>query len=194
MRICLFLLQNDINAYIFITLVPVTIPLDNTTQKFSLTANYFSDNIPRYSRYLDKLGIVYFEKIRRVQMRVVSILVAVLGLLVLAMGVIFITQASSAEKQVADEIQPLKVADVNATYDSVKVKQTALQKAEGAAIQAGNPSITYTYLTLQRTSLGLTKSNLGLAKFIRTIGILNIVLGVSLLVLGFEMMGRRKTR
>jgi tRNA U34 2-thiouridine synthase MnmA/TrmU len=125
-------------------------------------------------------------------MRVVAILVAVLGLFVLALGVIFLNQAGSAEKTIADEIQPLKVADVNTTYDGVKAKQLQLAKAEGAAIQAGNPSGTYTYLTLQRTSLGLTKANLGVAQFVRTAGIVNIVLGAGVLLLALGMLTKVK--
>ena len=56
-------------------------------------------------------------------MRVLSIVVAVLGLFVLVLGIVFMTQAGSAETKIADEIQPLKVADVNATYDKVKASQ-----------------------------------------------------------------------
>jgi cytochrome c biogenesis factor len=126
-------------------------------------------------------------------MRIVSILVAVLGVFVLALGVIFMTQAGSAEKTIADEIQPLKVADVNATYDNVKAKQMQLAQKEGANIQAGNPSSTYTFLTLQRTSLGLTRSNLGVAQFTRTAGIVNIVLGAGVLLLAIMMLIRRKS-
>jgi hypothetical protein len=126
-------------------------------------------------------------------MRVVSILVAVLGLIVLVLGIVFVSQAGSAEKTIANEIQPLKVENVNATYDSVKAKQMQVAQAEGAAIQAGNPSATYTYLTLQRTSLGLTKSNLGLAQTVRTVGIINIVLGAAILLLAIGMFARSKT-
>jgi hypothetical protein len=126
-------------------------------------------------------------------MRLVAILVAVLGLVVLALGVVFVSQAGSAEKTIANEIQPLKVENVNATYDSVKAKQMQVAQAEGAAIQAGNPSATYTYLTLQRTSLGLTKSNLGLAQTVRTVGIINIVLGAAIVLLAIGMFARSKS-
>jgi hypothetical protein len=127
-------------------------------------------------------------------MRIVSILVAVLGLFVLVLGIVFLTQAGSAEKQIADEIQPLKVADVNTTYDGVKAKQMQLAQKEGAAIQAGNPSGTYTYLTLQRTSLGLTRSNLGIARFTRTAGIVNIILGAGVLLLAIGMLTRSRLK
>jgi hypothetical protein len=126
-------------------------------------------------------------------MRVISILVAVIGLFVLALGIVFMNQAGSAEKTIANEIQPLKIENVNATYDSVKAKQMQVAQAEGAAIQAGNPSATYSYLTLQRTSLGLTKSNLGLAQTVRTVGIINIVLGAGVLLLAIGMFARSRT-
>ena len=125
-------------------------------------------------------------------MRVIAILVAVMGLFVLTLGIVFMNQAGAAEKTIADEIQPLKTADVNATYDSVKAKQMQVAQAEGAAIQAGNPSATYSYLTLQRTSLGLTKSNLGLAQSTRTTGIINIVLGAGILLLAIGMFARSR--
>ena len=125
-------------------------------------------------------------------MRIVAIVVGVLGIFVLALGIVFLSQAGSAEKKIADEIQPLKVADVNTTYDGVKAKQMQLAQVEGAAIQAGNPSANYTYLTLQRTSLGLTRSNLGVAQFTRTAGIVNIVLGAGILMLAAGMLIRAK--
>jgi hypothetical protein len=125
--------------------------------------------------------------------RIVTIVVGVLGVLILVLGVIFMTQASAAEKKIADEIQPLKIEQVNATYDNVKAKQMQVQQAEGANIQAGNPSLTYTYLTLQRTSLGLTRSNLGIAQFTRTAGIVNIVLGAGILLLALVLLATKKS-
>jgi hypothetical protein len=127
-------------------------------------------------------------------MRVLAIVVGVLGLFVLVLGIVFMSQAGSAETKIADEIQPLKVADVNATYDTVKTNQMKLAQAEGAAIKAGNPSISYTYLTLQRTSLGLTKANLGVAQFIRTAGIVNIILGAGVLFLALGMFVRSRSK
>lgn len=125
-------------------------------------------------------------------MRVISILAAILGVVVLVMGIMFINQAGVAEEKVAKEIEPLKVSDVDSRYDAVKARQAQLAQAEGAALQAGNPSMTYTYLTLQRTSLGLTRSNLGMADFIRMAGIINIVLGAGVILLAIGMFFRRK--
>ena len=43
--------------------------------------------------------------------RVSAIVVAILGVVCLVFGIIFMTQASSAEKEIADDIQPLTIAE-----------------------------------------------------------------------------------
>ena len=80
-----------------------------------------------------------------------SIVVAVLGVACLVLGIIFIVQAGSAEQRIADEIQPLTIAEVDAQYEAVKANQTAMAAAEEPGIQAGTaaPSATYNYLTIQ---------------------------------------------
>ena len=77
-------------------------------------------------------------------MRVIAIIVMILGLASLVFGVIFITQASSAEKQIAESIQPLRLADVESRYEDVKAKQSALKMAEEPAIQAGQAEVGHT--------------------------------------------------
>ena len=115
-----------------------------------------------------------------------AMIVGFLGLASLVLGVVFIFQANSAQKIIADEIQPLKIAEVDARYEAVKASQTALMAAEEPSIQAGTaaPSATYSYLTAQRASLGLAKANIGLAGFVRTSGIVGIVIGVGLILTG----------
>jgi len=102
--------------------------------------------------------------------RVSAIVVAILGVVCLVFGIIFMTQASSAEKEIADDIQPLTIAEVDAKYEAVKANQMALMATEEPNIQAGRaaPSAMYNYLTIQRTSLGLARANIGLAGFTRT--------------------------
>jgi hypothetical protein len=118
-----------------------------------------------------------------------AIVVMVLGVTCLVFGIIFITQASSAEKEIASEIQPLKIAEVDAKYDAVKAKQIALMTTEEPNIQAGKaaPSDMYNYLTVQRTSLGLARANIGLTGFVRTSGIIDIILGVGLILAGLGL-------
>lgn len=118
--------------------------------------------------------------------RIIAIIVAILGLVGLVFGIMFVLQAGSAEQAVSTEIQPLKIADVNSKYDDVKAKQMSLAATEEPQIQAGKvaPSAMYTYLTVQRTSLGLAKTNIGLAAFVRTCGIIEIIIGLGLILAG----------
>jgi len=118
--------------------------------------------------------------------RLSAIAVIVLGVVGLVFGILFITQASSAEQAIADEIQPLTIAEVDPSYEAVKTNQMALAMTEEPQIQAGEavPSTTYNYLTVQRASLGLAKSNIGLAAFVRTSGIINIIVGLGLILAG----------
>ena len=121
--------------------------------------------------------------------RVSAIVVAVLGVACLVFGIVFMTQASSAERQIADDIQPLTIAQVDAQYEAVKTSQMALAMIEEPNIQAGTaaPSAMYNYLTIQRTGLGLARANIGLAAFTRTIGIIDIIVGVGLILAGLGL-------
>jgi hypothetical protein len=115
-----------------------------------------------------------------------ALVVTVLGVVSLVFGIIFITQACSAKQEIASEIQPLKIAEVDAKYEVVKTNQMGLAGAEEPQIQAGKaaPSAMYNYLTIQRTSLGLAKANIGLAGFVRTSGIIDIIVGLGLILAG----------
>jgi len=118
--------------------------------------------------------------------RWIAVVVAVLGVVSLVFGIIFVAQASSAEQEITSEIQPLKIAEVDAKYEAVKTNQMALAKTEEPKIQAGTaaPSAMYNYLTIQRTSLGLARANIGLAGFVRTSGIIDIIVGLGLILAG----------
>ena len=122
-------------------------------------------------------------------MRVMAIIILVLGVASLALGVMFITEASAAEQEIADSIQPLKISEVDGRYEQVKANQMTLRAAEEPQIQAqkAQPSSMYNYLTIQRTSLGLTRSEIGLVSFTRTTGIIDIVLGLGLILAGLGL-------
>ena len=115
-----------------------------------------------------------------------AIVIVALGVAGLVLGIIFITQASSAEKEIANELQPLPIAEVEAKYEAVKTNQMALAMSEEPGIQAGTsaPSAMYNYLTVQRTSLGLARANIGADGFVRTNGIIDIVVGLGLILAG----------
>ncbi|HUT68763.1 MAG TPA: hypothetical protein VMW86_09505 [Dehalococcoidales bacterium] len=123
-------------------------------------------------------------------MRVMSVIVVLLGLASLVLGVLFITQAASAEQEVADTIAPLTLAELDAKYDAVKAKADAVRATEEPQIQAGQamPSAMYNYLSVQRTSLGLCRTNIGVASFVRTTGIINIILGLGLVLAGMALL------
>jgi hypothetical protein len=121
-----------------------------------------------------------------------AILVMVTGVVALIFGIIFIPQASSAEKEIADSITPLALSEVDAKYDAVSTSQQQMRAAEEPGIQAGTaaPSAMYNYLTIQRTSLGLTRSNIGFASFLRTTGIIYIIVGLGLILAGAGLFRR----
>jgi hypothetical protein len=123
-------------------------------------------------------------------MRAIAIIVMVLGLASLVFGVIFITQASAAEDEIAESIAPLKLNQVDSRYEDVKAKQSALKMAEEPAIQAGQaqPSAMYNYLSIQRTGLGKTRGEIGLASFTRMSGIINAVVGIGLILAGVGLL------
>ena len=78
-----------------------------------------------------------------------ALLVVVLGLVSLIFGIMFIIQAGSAEQEIADQLNPLKIAEVDSKYDTVDAKQKAMAGTEEPEIQAGKaaPSTTYNYLS-----------------------------------------------
>ena len=115
--------------------------------------------------------------------RVMAIFIGILGIAVLVFGAIFIVRAGSGEQQISDEIQPLKLAEVNARYDAVKAKQLEMAKVEEPQIQAGKsaPSAMYNYLSVQKSTLGVVKANITLAGAVRMLGIMSLIAGLGLL-------------
>ncbi|MDD5435891.1 MAG: hypothetical protein PH343_10725 [Nitrospira sp.] len=109
--------------------------------------------------------------------------VLVVGVVVLAFGIISIIQSGSAKQQVADSIAPLPLDQVKGKYDEVTLKQKGVMATEEPNIQAGTaaPSALYNYLTIQRSSLGLARTNIGMANLILSLGIVEIILGVGLI-------------
>jgi hypothetical protein len=65
--------------------------------------------------------------------------------------------------------------------------------AEEPNIQAGKaaPSAMYNYLTIQRTALGLAKSNVGLANLVLTMGIVDIILGIGMVLAALLIPGKK---
>ena len=123
-------------------------------------------------------------------MRAMAVIIVILGLASLVFGILFVTQAASAEQEIADSVAPLTLDEVEGKYDAVAAKYSALKMAEEPAIQGGTaaPSSMYNYLSAQRALLGLAKSNIGTASFVRTTGVVNIILGLGLVLAGLGML------
>ena len=128
-------------------------------------------------------------------MRVIAIIVVILGVASLVLGVVFMTQATSAEKVVLEQIAPLtSLSQINPSYDKVTASYDKIMAAEEPNIQAGKaaPSATYGYLAGQRALLGLAKSNVGLAMFTRLSGIASIVVGLGLVLTGLVLLLKKQ--
>ncbi len=118
-------------------------------------------------------------------MRFLALLVIILGIASLVFGIIFFPQASSTKQKVADSLTSGVTLDtLDATYDKIDAQLKQVPKTD--------PS----YLTVfaQRTSLGLAKSNVGVAKVLQTMGIVDIILGVGLVLGGLGAMMMRKNQ
>jgi hypothetical protein len=113
----------------------------------------------------------------------------------LVFGILFTTQAASAEQEIADTVAPLTLDEVDAKYDAVKAKVDQIKMAEEPGIQGGTAaaSSTYNYLSAQKVGLGLAKANIGTASFVRTTGVVNIILGLGLVLAGLGMLRKAQS-
>ena len=121
--------------------------------------------------------------------RFYGIIVALIGVAILAMGIVFLTQANTAKNTVADEISPITLSNLNAQSNTVEAAQEKQMAAEEPGIQAGQaqPSAMYNYLSAQRSLLGLAKSNVGMSGFVMMSGTVDIVLGIGLILVGLAL-------
>lgn len=115
-------------------------------------------------------------------MRIISIIVIILGLASIVFGVLYITQASSAENEIAESIAPLPLDQLDTQYDTVKAQYEQM-RAVGA-----QPGTDFNYLTIQKTGLGLARANVGTAQSVRMNGIIDILLGLGLGLVGIVLM------
>lgn len=118
-------------------------------------------------------------------MRTIAIIVMILGLASIIFGILFVTQASAAENEIAESIAPLPLNQLDAQYDTVKAQYGQMQAA------GAQPSTDFNYLTIQKTGLGLARANVGVAQSVRMNGIIDIVLGLGLSLTGLGLL--RKT-
>jgi hypothetical protein len=107
--------------------------------------------------------------------RLIGMVIALIGVVSLVFGIIFIIQSGSGKQEVIDELKPVVLSELNAKYDGVKAAIAAEQPA---------PAVKYDYLLAQRALLGLAKSNVGLTNFVMMSGIVDIILGLGLILAG----------
>jgi len=121
--------------------------------------------------------------------RFYGIIVALIGVAILAMGIVFEFQANTAKKTIADEVSPIALSDVNAQYDAASAQYNSYMAAEQPNISAGKaaPTVMYDYFGAQRALLGLAKSNVGTASFVMMSGTVDIVLGIGLILAGMAL-------
>jgi len=120
-------------------------------------------------------------------MRLLGLLVVILGIAALVFGILFIPQASDAKQKVVDSLTaPVTLDNLDATYDQIS---GAFNQLMAAGMPSSDPQ--YVMVLGQRTSLGLARSNVGLAKFINTMGMVNIIVGVGLVLAGCAVMMKK---
>jgi hypothetical protein len=125
-------------------------------------------------------------------MRAIAVIVAVIGVFTLAIGIVFIFQAASAEKTIADQLndglRPMVISQVEGAYDNASNQMVQMK----AGVSSGQVNMNdYLNVVNQRTALGLTRSNLGIAQFTRITGIINVVLGVFLVLVALALLSAR---
>ena len=125
---------------------------------------------------------------------VLKLLVSMIGVAAIVFGIIFIFQSGPAKKQVADNIEPVTLNQLNATYNTVSSNLTTVMQAEEPNIQAGQaqPSSNFAYLTANQAGLGLAKSNVGTATMVLMMGIVDVLIGLGLFVGGMLIPGKAK--
>ena len=121
--------------------------------------------------------------------RIIGMVVAILGVATLVLGILFLMQANTSKQDIADDIAPIAISDVNAKYDQVRKAQVNLMATEEPKIQAGSaaPSTMYMYLSGQRALLGLAKTNLKTVAALQFSGIIEIVVGCGLVLTGLAL-------
>jgi hypothetical protein len=126
--------------------------------------------------------------------RIIAVIVLLIGVVSLALGVMFVIQGNDGKKDLIDDLNPILLDQVNAKYDAVRPLQIQAMAAEEPKIQAKQaaPSATYNYYSAQRALLGLAKSNQLVAQFVMTSGYVTMAMGIGLLLVGVTLFSKAK--
>jgi hypothetical protein len=112
-------------------------------------------------------------------MRAMAIIIVIMGLASLVFGILYVTQAASAENEVAESIAPLPLDQLDDSYDQIKA---AIKQIEDAG---GTPELS---MKLQKTGLGLARANAGTARSVRVNGVVDICVGLGLVLAGLALL------
>ena len=99
--------------------------------------------------------------------------IAIVGVVSIVFGIMGIIGAGNSEQEVADELAPVTLSTLDATYDQISAAYSAVR---------GTDTPEESIILGKKTSLGLAKSNIGTIKFVRNTSILEIVLGAGLVL------------
>lgn len=125
--------------------------------------------------------------------RVLGVIIIILGLVGVVFGSMFFPEASSAQDEIATQVLPLTLDQIDGKYDLVTAAFNAQMAIEEPAIQGhtGMPSALYDYYGAQRALLGLAKANMGTVKLVRYLGIACLALGLGLAATGIVLVVKK---
>lgn len=102
-----------------------------------------------------------------------ALFIAIVGIVCIVFGVMGIIGAGDSEQEVADELAPVTISALDATYDQISAAYSAVR---------GTDTPEESVFLGKKTSLGLARSNLGTISFVRNTAILEIILGAGLVL------------
>ena len=117
-------------------------------------------------------------------MRAMAIIVVILGIASLVFGILFVTQAASAENEVAESIDPVTLDELDERYDQAK---QGIKDMETAGMEVDVAT------KLQKTGLGLAKANYGTARAVRVNGVVDICVGLGLVLAGLALLRKAQS-
>ena len=117
-------------------------------------------------------------------MRAMAIIIVILGIASLVFGILFVTQAASAENEVAESIDPLPLDQLDEKYDQAKQGIKDMEEA-GMEVDVATK--------LQKTGLGLAKANYGTARAVRVNGVVDICVGLGLVLAGLALLRKAQS-
>jgi hypothetical protein len=126
-------------------------------------------------------------------MRILGIIIIILGLVGLVFGIIFLPRANAAQDEIATQVAPLTLDEIDSHYDAVTAAFNTYMAQEEPGIQAHTamPSAMYAYLSGQRALLGLAKANMGTVTLVRYLGIVCICLGAGVAAAGVVLVVKK---